>query len=1061
MNPFLKYVAHHLYDELNGNFQDTTIVFPNKRATLFFNNYLWQKNQDGKAMWTPEYTTISDLFVSLSKCNVADPIYLICQLYKVYLEHWPGTEKTFDELFPFLEMMLADFQDVDSNMVSAEKMFRNISDLQEMTDYSFLEEEQIKAIQRFFNTFKDSSMTEEKTRFSTLWDKLLGIYNDFRDSLLSNKDKMLYEGMLKRLVVEQMRATSSQRNQEKSTEGEFSDKEIESRLTSKTYVFVGFNVLNKTERELLKFIKNNRKTYFYWDYDSSYCSPKASEKNGYQRGFEAGMFIEENIREFGNAFEHDSDVYQNMKRHKNITFIQSPTEDAQARHINQWVKENVKFGDTLKETAIVLCNEKLLQPVLHSIPNSIANPSNPEDTDAAQPITLNVTMGYPLSETPVFSLVQSLLELQLHGKTKTAWRYKQVAAVLKHPYVRRMTKGESSKTLIQLTNANVIFPTDEAFKHNEILKSIFVMKLSKNLTTYLTDILSFAAESMPSSADNSNFSSQLYKESTFAAYTELNKLNNQQEQMKEMQQLSDSTYARIISKLLQRTTIPFHGEPANGLQVMGFLETRNLDFKNVILLSAGEGQMPRANKRPSLIPYSLQVAFGMTTIDKEVSIYAYYFYRLLQRAENITVMWNSSTEDGHKGEMSRFLLQLMVETDVIFKSDDEEHVQDFDLKAFVTPSESMKACNIAVKKTEEIMKRLHKRFDIATENTQEWKERHPDKESKLFLSASAIISYLKCPLQFFFKYVAGLRPDDDVSEDVDDAIFGDIFHFAMEQLYHPYEGRVLTSNMIDDMAKDEKNIQFLVDAGFQTLLFNKSKNNKEEKLGIQQINYSGAQLIKHHVLRQLIKMQLEADADTARKAEANGGSFTILETEKKHYKLCEIQPNESQPSFKVRIGGIIDRIDKIDNAVTQTIRVVDYKTSGTVHNASHIEDLFDGKKIGKNYHITQTMYYCDVLTDEGAFGANTIPVVPALMYYKNNLEKKDAVLSIYPPGKNGGAKPLVKNYATDCKDIFQPLMLDTITSIFREEYFEQCEDDTSCKNCDFKSLCRRTPKKDY
>lgn len=1046
MNTFLKYVAEDIYDKKDGNFQDTTIVFPNKRATLFFNNYLWQKS-GGKTMWTPEYTTISELFSSLSTSSIADPIYLICQLYEVYLKHDPATDKSFDELYPLLEMMLADFQDVDNNLVPADKIFRNIAELQDLTDYSFLEPEQIEAIQHFFNGLNWNHGTNEQKQFTKLWDRLLGIYNDYQARLLSNTDPMLYEGMLKRRIAEA--AMSSNALQESNA-----TQNICSKLTSQTYVFVGFNVLNKAERELFKFIKKNKDTLFYWDYDLTYCSGNPYEADKKHRGFEAGIFILENIRDFGNAFSPSHEAYSNMKKPKTITFIQSPTENAQSRYIGEWVNKVIAPGDKQNESAIVLCNESLLQPTLHAIPSIIVSQEKKER------LALNVTMGYPLSETPAYSLVQALIELQLKGRTQAgAWRYKQVAAVLKHPYIRRMTQGEANSTLLELTAKNVIFPKDSAFASSPILSQIFTKKTGKELTAYLSSVLSNAAVGLPVQMEEADFNTQLYKESTFAAYTTINRIHSQQESVPNMSALSDSTIARLVSRMLQSATIPFHGEPANGIQVMGFLETRNLDFRNVIMLSAGEGQMPRANKRPSLIPYTLQVAFGMTTIDKEVSIYAYYFYRLLQRAENITILWNTSTEDGHKGEMSRFLMQLMIEAERLFAEG-----QKIDLLSFVTPSESKGKTIIAIEKSDEIMERLHKKFDIATEQTPEWIETHKNSPYKLFLSASAILCSMKCQLQFFFKYVANLRPDDEVSEDIDDAIFGDIFHFVMEQIYRPFCGKPLTSRDIKEWANDDKYLAYLVDKGFLVKLFKLTDENSEERIKLGNINYSGTQLIKHHVLRKLIKIQLEADAQTAAEAEKTGGSLTILATEEEHSVIREIKPEGGETPFCIRLGGIIDRIDMVDDGCTKTIRIVDYKTSSTPHSASDIPQLFEANKVGSTYHITQTMYYCDVLTEEEAHDSDKYPVVPAIMYFKNNRNFLSPVVETAYPGmvtEGRKKKQYIKSYLTDCKDTFHPLMMQAIERIFEPGEYTQCEDDHTCLYCDFKQLCCRNPKKKY
>ncbi|MBR1521394.1 MAG: PD-(D/E)XK nuclease family protein [Bacteroidaceae bacterium] len=1043
MTPFLKLVADDLYRKLGGDFQSTTIIFPNKRASLFFNQYLWE-NAGGKTIWTPEYTTISELFASLSDHVVGDPMALTVKLFEVYAQKMNPT-KGLDELWGLMEMMLSDFGDIDNNMVEARKLFVNIADLKEMTDFSFLEAEQREAIERFFGRFFDDVTpdTPLKNRFKTLWNRMAEIYEDYRATLLHPREgePMVYEGMLKREVIENL-------------------EHVDERLTSTTYVMIGFNVLSKTEMELFRYIKRNRDAKFYWDYDLTYTLPSAAGSTLLSK-YEAGQFINENRRLLGEELR-DKDLFRNMQRPKRITFIQSPTENAQTRYIEEWMHTHIREGEPLQESAVVLCNEGLLQPVLHSI--------------GAVP-ALNVTMGYPLANTPVFSLVQVLLELQTHGRTTFgAWRYKQVAAVLKHSFVRKMAGRECDEKLRELSKRNVVFPEQEEFAAGSILWRLFTPVSGRKLTEYLADIISLVGHSYQDAFYSKDFTLQVYKESIFIAYTVVGRIRMLQEDHASLS-VGDETLSRLIIGLLKQATIPFHGEPAVGLQVMGLLETRNLDFRNVIMLSAGEGQMPKQDKRPSLIPYTLRAAYGMTTIEKEVSLYAYYYYRLLQRAENITLIYNANTEGGGKGEMSRFMLQTLAEKDDLFAPG-----QDIDLRAFTSQNETLPAKPYQVVKDETVMRRLHERFN-----------------SESILSPSAINNYMKCPLKFYFTYVAGLRPEEDVSEDVDKPMFGILFHDAMRKLYAPYVGKPIACATLKDLAENTPLITQKLNNAFAVNLFKKSEKDEQGN----NIDYgtdtahrlvlNGTQLINRHVIRDFIVHQITADMKMAEQLENEGGYLQIISQEEKYTTHFPLQQGSSEG---VSLGGYIDRLDLLHSPQGDRIRIVDYKTSNHQQTANTVADLFDLDKCTKNYHIMQTLYYAKVLTSAGAEYAD-MAVCPSLMYCakdsgnnysgiikletwgnapKNLSSWGNAPKNLSTPqslSQNGKPKKEeIKDFKAQYGTEFDALLTEKIEEIFTpyqgddpenlgRGVFTQCKDEQNCQYCDFLSFCRRSPKKNY
>ena len=403
MDSFLKLVAADLYSRKEGQMARTAVVFPNKRAGLFFNEYLTQQSE--RPVWSPAYISISELFRSLSTREVGDPVKLVCELYKVFRAETQSSE-TLDDFYFWGELLLSDFDDADKNLVDTTKLFTNLQDLRAMMDdYTFMDEEQEAAIRQFFRNFSIEQRTALKEKFISLWDVLGNIYNGFRQILADQN--IAYEGMLYREVIEQLNTDS---------------------LPYDTYAFVGFNVLNKVEQALFRQLQDAGKAVFYWDYDEFYMNSAHHE---------AGEFIKRNLKDFPSPLPASS--FRNLRQPKEIRYITSPTENAQARYLPQWIRENLTKQE--RETAVVLCNENLLQPVLHSLPEEVKH--------------VNITMGFPLSQTPVYSYLIALIELQIQGFNPKNGRYsfRQVTAVLKHPYTRRLTP-EAEKLEKELTTNN-------------------------------------------------------------------------------------------------------------------------------------------------------------------------------------------------------------------------------------------------------------------------------------------------------------------------------------------------------------------------------------------------------------------------------------------------------------------------------------------------------------------------------------------------------------------------------------------------------------------------------
>ncbi len=895
LTPFLKSVAEALYPTLTGNFDKVTIIFPNKRANLFFNQYLAELNGN-RPMWLPEYATINDIFSSLSKNTIADPILLVCMLYQVY-KNISQSDESLDKFYSWGEIMLSDFEDIDNNMITADKLFGNIEELNEMTDLSFLSEEQIKAIRDYFSTFNPQKTTQLKEKFLSIWNILYPIYTEFRSSLAESH--YAYEGMMKREVAEQLNALNAPHPS----------------LKSELYAVVGFNVLSKSEKALFKHLKNNHNTFFYWDFDNAYIDTLP-----YTHTFEAGQFISENILAFGNRFEKDSPIYSALHAPKNINIISTSTENAQARYTSSWLRENIRSKEEpLNHTAIVLCNESLLQPVVHSIPSSLTC-ENGEELH----MRTNVTMGHPLNQTPAAYYLDLLVDLQTKGLNNNAksWRHETIIPLLRHPFSVRITEGESAKIANKLQKDSIIYPTTEDLIYttnscvDPYLEHLFQLKRSTGETLgYLSQTFSIIGKSLNTSADSqdSDILAQLHTESVFQIYTLISRLTTIFESG--LLIVTPQTLGRLIRQIVNGKSIPFHGDPAFGIQVMGMLETRNLDFNNVLIMSANEGNLPPATSISSFIPYSLRHAFSLTTIEKRTSLFAYYLYHLMQRASNITLLYSTSTDTmGHSGEMSRFLMQTLVEKKRLFHPD-----TNIELLTLISENNPITPRNLIATKNDALLDKINKKYNA--------KEEDEGNKAKS-LTPSAINTYLACPLHFYLERLSpvAIKPLNEVDEDIDNAQFGTIVHGVMEEIYKPFINRTVTSDILKNIAERKDDIARFVDKELDKIL-NPSPYTKRRKLTL-----TGQQLLNKQVIISYIQHQLQNDAL------ACPLRIIGLEDESHTYVL------PLNDKVAIRLGGIIDRIDNANIEGHNRLRIVDYKTSAKRQVAKSVEELIDTQK---------------------------------------------------------------------------------------------------------------------
>ena len=944
---FLEYVAEDIIGKYGTDLSRIAVVFPNKRAALFLNEHL--ARIAGQPVWSPAYITISDLFRQHTDLKPADPIKLICDIHKSFTK-CTGINETLDHFYGWGQLLLADFDDIDKNMADADSIFCNLKDIHELDDISYLDNEQKEMLKRFFANFSDDIESELKKRFLSLWSHFGDIYHDYNRRL--TEQGIGYEGAIYRKVAS----------------------EETLHLKYDKYLFVGFNLIQKVERVLFSRLMKEGKAKFYWDFDEYYMPTARAQQSASVPNNTASFAAY--LTDFPNELDNtDRDIYANMRRPKRIRFISSPTENAQARFASNWLLENDRYKAGRK-TAVVMCDESILLPIMHSLP--------PEADK------VNITSGFPLAMTPVASLVMLLFDLYTLGLRKkgTAFNPHYLKKLMAHPYAHHLQevqlKGVHSKG-VHLSQV-----------HQEG---------SAALLQHIATLVKQVGIATKQEGD------ALTQESVFRMFTILNRLAALADSGDLL--VDNTTLRRLVSQLVGAASIPFHGEPVIGVQIMGVLETRNIDFDNVLLLSCNEGNMPKGVNDSSFIPYSIRKAHGLTTIDNKVAIYSYYFHRLLQRAGDITIAYNNSTDNGHTGEMSRFMLQLLVESG--------QKIDHYSLTAKNQPTPLMPK---AIEKDETALSKL---------------------EEMSRLSPSAINTYIRCKLAFYYQYIAHIKEPDSDPETIDNRMFGNIFHRAAYLIYKDITDHspVIEKAHIQAYLSNRKLLASVVDRAFEE---EECKTN------------NGLQIINREVIIEYITKLLKIDQQLC--------PFSILamEEEAKVYtQLSFTIPSggalkggalvSSAPTkqYNLTIGGIIDRLDAVTDKQTgkRRIRVVDYKTGNKPSSAiKSIEEVFDPKNIASKHsnYFLQAILYSLIVSRSKEWNAANDDVSPALLFIKQ------AATNDYDPTLCIDKHPI--SDVTVYEEEFLTKLKETVADMYSPNAaFTPTDDRKKCELCPYRMLC--------
>ncbi|NQY10797.1 MAG: PD-(D/E)XK nuclease family protein [Flavobacteriales bacterium] len=850
MERFLEKTSNYLHDNYSGELHELCIVLPNRRASLFLKKYL--AKQLDKTIWSPQIYSIEDFIEDISEPNIIDPIALQFDFYEVYKNSGLDDIQSFDDFSKWSTSLLHDFDEIDQYLVDTADLFSNLGDVKEIESWSLSEEQ----------------LTEMQQHYISFWQSIGTLYKALNENL--DKRNLCYKGKAYRLAAENIII-------------------IVDKKPWKKIIFAGFNALTKSEETIIQTLLGADKADVLWDADSYYVNDKTQE---------AGAFLRKYRTIFGGKqFNWEEDNLST--RPININIVGVAKSIGQAKYAGQLLSQ-LNSKESL-DTAVVLADEQLLLPVLQSLPEEVDD--------------INITMGYPMINTPIYGLIEAVFKLHINSSIsdtgKHSFYYKDVLAVTNHPYFSSYILEDNEKVVKAINKSTKAFIDVE-----------YILAESRYLSTQGQNALNDIMTPWNDSPDNAtkgilHMIEQLKKgfiqhnignkhlnlEYLFAfakAFKRIKSLISEYGTIDSVKSLSN-----IFRQLVRRQTLPFYGEPLKGLQIMGMLETRTLDFENVILLSANEDVLPQGKSQSSVIPFDLRKFFNLPTFSDKDAIFAYHFYRLIQRAKKVFLVYNTESDFMGSGEPSRFIKQLIHE---LPKANPNVTITETLLNI---PPKPYVTSEITVEKTPAIFKEI-------------------DKLLARGISASSLNTYINCPLDFYYKYVIGLKEPETVEETIEAKSMGTYVHDALDKLYKPYVGKVITEDDLLEIKKKANNtleLEFLDKYTKQELFFGK--------------NYLVLK-VATKFLRNFIELELKNVRDK------KGSSVRIVSLEDKLEFLTTAKINGEEKTIKLK--GKVDRIDETNG----TTRIIDFKTGNVSPGdlkVAAVEDVFENSKKAKSLQL--------------------------------------------------------------------------------------------------------------
>lgn len=850
MTPFLSKIADELVSVHSEKMENYTIVLPSKRAIVFFKHYLSQKIKG--PVWLPKIYSIEDFIFELSDLKSLDNLSLQFKLYEACSLNPLNQEKeSLDSFLQWSQTLLYDFNEIDRNLVDAKSIFNGLSNIKSMDSWSV----------------DHSDLSEFQLQYLEFFDHFYSWYDSFQELLL--KDGFAYQGLAYKMAA----------------------KNIEQRGESLENIwFVGLNALTTAENHIINYFQENKKSKLFFDGDAHYVNNK---------NHEAGHFIRQHIKkwgkiELGRAFEQE----------KNIEIIGCAGNIAQSKVAGN-VLSSIK-DENFNQTAVVLADENLLFPVLNNLSDNVS--------------ALNITMGAPLKSTPLYNFISLIFNTHLHKikYNKNEFYYKDLIKLFgQKDFVNLVEIKNIDRVLRLLVEKNKVF-----FDQNE-LKEIFD-ECNSNVWTsvkFLFDdwsdpilVISSCKIILEKLKDKVlTTKASVESEVLFVMYQSFQVLENHLHSSVHLKNIDLQTVYSIFTQLIARESIPFKGEPLDGLQLMGVLETRTLDFKNVIILSVNEDKLPMGKSSNSFLPFDLKRHFKMTTHEERDAIFSYHFYRLIQRAENVSLVYNTQSDSLGSGEKSRFILQI----------ENELKVPNVKSKILEVGGlqESSLVGEIEMDKTDQVIKKI-------------------DQWLSNGVSSTALTTYLDCNLKFYFHYIAGIRKDKTINEFIESDVFGTVIHNSLEHSFGAYLNKNLTQVLLDEI---------------QELALKHVKREFNERFGAR-ID-SGKNHLIWMVANRMVNGFFESEKKWLKKNKFT--SYKVLELEKKYSH--EIMLND----FKINLLGKIDRVDRVEDQ----LRLVDYK-SGSIdaRDLSFVmSELIEDRKKSKAFQLMMYSYLYSKSKGSSAF----------------------------------------------------------------------------------------------
>lgn len=966
---FLHCVARVFLQEETSRLKDFCFVFPNRRSCLFFEREL--EKLSSTPLIFPYVTTISDFVTDLTHMVTGSRVELLLELYHEYVNIAGENAESFDEFSYWGEMIINDFSDIDLYLVDADKIFKNLKEFKDIgTDY--LSQEQKKVLNEYFNNveFSIDSNVERFWKHSTaynnetpkeyfnIWDMLSKLYYGFNKRL--DIKNISYTGKAYRRAVDILKNSNLDK------------------LDYKQYIFVGFNVLSASEWQIFKTLQKKNLADFYWDTNS----PALKDLNN-----NATNFISKNISHFHPKHDLKENENKNMP-HISVKAI--PTNVGQTKYAVRIVEDLINSGkiannQDLLNTAIVLPDENLFIPLIGSIDTNIIN-------------KVNVTMGFPLRKSLISSFLSTLSKTHRQSRKingEYCFYIEDLKSLISHPYIKLIAKDEIRDIQVKLNKERKYFVSAKLLKNEcPILRNLFApieATTIKELIDYTNRILSFLdIYILNKQGDNETIETTCVRK-----YIEqFQQLINIVEEYNIT--LNDNTFFYLIDRFISSTVVSLQGEPLDGLQVMGVLETRCLDFKNIIVLSMNERIFPRKHFSRSFIPYNIRKGYNMSTIEHQESMYSYYFYRMISRAENVFLLYDARTSGISAGDPSRYIQQLCK----IYNDNIEIENVSIDISA-------PKDLEIKVPKTKRIMDKLNL---YRTEG------------SGKFLSASAINSYISCPLKFYFEKVEGLYIEDKITEFMDYSTFGTIIHEIMHEIYSPFKGQLVTIDHMTTYLENKANcLDRIIKKCVNKIYYKKGDDCYDE--------FDGEGYVIEGVIKHYIKEILKYDSKQ---------EFVYLQGE----ESGELEEKGFWTDLGVNFKQYIDRVDMVkDFNGSSYIRIIDYKTGNDETKVSDFNAAMDNSKEKIKKAIIQIFLYCNFYN----YIRKTNNRIKPMIYTVKDMSQAEIKIN----------RNVIEDYHDYNGDFISNIKRKIDEMFDVNVQFTQTQNKKNCSYCKFKDFCRK------